>query len=66
MKRPKQRILGVDEWEAIQSKRDGNLFNRIMTKILAKLEKQRVIQVQEAYRTEYHQDPKSNTSTRTS
>jgi hypothetical protein len=40
---------------------NDNLFNRIIAENFSNLEKERVTQVQEAYRTPNHQDQKRNT-----
>jgi hypothetical protein len=52
--------MGV-EGEEIQTKYTDNLFNRIIAENFLNLNKERVIQVQEAYRTSNHQDQKRNT-----
>jgi hypothetical protein len=46
----------VGEGEEIQTKGINNLFNRIIAEKFPNLEKERIIQVQEAYRTPNHQD----------
>jgi hypothetical protein len=46
------------EREVIQTKSIDNLFNRIIAENFPNLEKEIVIQVQEAYRTPKHQDQK--------
>jgi hypothetical protein len=53
--------MGVGEGEEIQTKGIGNIFNRIIAEKFPNLEKERVTQVQEAYRTLTHQDQKRNT-----
>jgi hypothetical protein len=60
MKRSNLQIMGV-EGEEIQTKYTDNLFNRIIAENFLNLNKERVIQVQEAYRTSNHQDQKRNT-----
>jgi uncharacterized coiled-coil protein SlyX len=62
MKRPNIQIMGVEERKEIQTKGIDNLFNRIIAENFPNLEKERVTQVKEAYRTSSHQDPKRNTS----
>jgi hypothetical protein len=52
--------MGI-EGEEIQTKGIDNLFNRIIAKNFPNLEKERVTQVQEAYKTPNHQDQKRNT-----
>jgi hypothetical protein len=61
MKRPNLWITGVEEGEEIQTKVIDNLLNRITTENFPNLEKERVMQVQEAYRTSKHQNQKRNT-----
>jgi hypothetical protein len=56
MKRPNLRIIGVEEGEEIQTKVIDNLFNRITAEDFPNLKKERVTQVQEAYRTLNGQD----------
>jgi hypothetical protein len=51
MKRSNLQIMGIEEGEDIQSKDIENLFNRIIAENFPNLEKERVIQVLEAYRT---------------
>jgi hypothetical protein len=48
--------MGVEEGEEINSKGTDNLFNRIIAEKFPNLKKERVTQVQEAYRTPNHQD----------
>jgi hypothetical protein len=52
--------MGVEE-EEIQTKGIDNLFNRIIAEKFPNFEKERVTQVQEAYRTPNCQDQKRNT-----
>jgi hypothetical protein len=61
MKRPNLRIMGVQEGENIHTKGFDNLFNRIIAENFPNLEKERVTQVQEAYRRPNCQDQKRNT-----
>jgi hypothetical protein len=62
MKRPNLWITGVEEGEGIQTKGTDNLFNKSWK--LLNLEKEKNIQVQEAYRTPNHQEQKKwNTPT---
>jgi hypothetical protein len=51
---------GCRRGKAIQTKGIDNLFNRLITENLPNFEKDRIIQVQEAYRTPNCQDPKRN------
>jgi hypothetical protein len=48
--------LGIKEGEEVQTKGIDNLFNKIIAENFPNLEKERVIQVQEAYRTPNCQD----------
>jgi hypothetical protein len=52
--------MGI-EGEEIQTKGIDNLFNKLIAENFPNLEKERDIQVQEAYRTPNHQDQKRNT-----
>jgi hypothetical protein len=61
MRRPNLQIMGVEEGEEIQTKGIDNLFNRIIAENFPNLEKERVTQMQEVYRTPNHQDQKRNT-----
>jgi hypothetical protein len=54
--------MGIEEGEEIQTKGTDNLFNRIIAENFPNLKKERLTQVQEAYRTPNHQDQKRNTS----
>jgi hypothetical protein len=58
MKRPILQIMGIKEGEEVQTKGIDNLFNKIIAENFPDLEKERVIQVQEAYRTPNCQDKK--------
>jgi hypothetical protein len=60
MKRSNLWTIGVEEREDVQTKGTDNLFHKIIAENFPKLEKDRVIQVQEAYRTPNHQDKKRN------
>jgi hypothetical protein len=60
MKRPNLQIMDVEEGEEIQTKGIDNLFNRLIAENFPNLEKERVTQVQEVYRTPNHQDQKRN------
>jgi hypothetical protein len=53
--------MGVEEGEKIQTKGIANLVNRIIAENFLNLKKERVTQVQEAYRTPNHQYEKRNT-----
>jgi hypothetical protein len=53
--------MGIEEGEETQTKGTDNQFNRIIAENFCNLEKQRVTQVQEAYRTPNCQDQKRNT-----
>jgi chromosome segregation ATPase len=48
IKRPKLRIMGIEEGEEVQAKRIHNIFNKIITENFQNLEKVMPIQVQEA------------------
>jgi hypothetical protein len=53
--------MGIEEGEEIQTKGIDNLFNKIIVENFPNLKKEWVTQVQEAYRTQNHQDHKENT-----
>jgi hypothetical protein len=57
IKRPNLQIMGTEE-EEMQTKGIDNLVNKIITKNFLKLEKEKNVQVQEAYRTPNHQNQK--------
>jgi hypothetical protein len=61
MKRPNLQIMGIEEGEEIQTKGIDNLLNKLIAESFPNLEKERIIQMQEAYRTPSHQDQKGNT-----
>jgi hypothetical protein len=50
--------MGIEKEEEIQTKGINKLFNRITVENFPNLKKERVTQVQEAYRTPNHQDQK--------
>jgi hypothetical protein len=50
IKRPNQRIMGIEEGEEVQAKGIHNIFNKIITENFPTLEKTTLIQVQEASR----------------
>jgi chromosome segregation ATPase len=51
IKRPKLRIVGIEEGEEVQAKRICNIFNKIITENFPNPEKIMPIQVQEVSRT---------------
>jgi hypothetical protein len=53
--------VGVEEREEIQTKGIDNLFYKIITENFPNPDKEKTIQVKEAYRTPIHQDHKRNT-----
>jgi hypothetical protein len=58
IKTPNLSIMDVEKGEEMQTNGIDNLFNNIIPENFPKLEKERDIQVQEAYRTPNHQDQK--------
>jgi hypothetical protein len=58
----KDQIYESEEGEDIQTKGIDNLFNNVIAENFPNIEKERNIQVQEAYRTPNHQDQNRNTS----
>jgi hypothetical protein len=53
--------VDVEEREEIQTKGIDNLFYKIITENFPNPDKEKTIQVKEAYRTPIHQDHKRNT-----
>jgi hypothetical protein len=53
--------MGVEEGEKIQSKGNDNLLNCISSENFPDVTKERISQLQEAYRTPNHQVQKRNT-----
>jgi hypothetical protein len=53
--------MHVEGGQEIQTEGIDNLFNKIIAENFSNLEKERVIQAKEAYRTPNHQDQKRNT-----
>jgi hypothetical protein len=51
IKRPKLRIIGIEEGEEVEAKGNHNIFNKIIIENFPNLEKTMAIQVQEASRT---------------
>jgi hypothetical protein len=62
MRRPNLRIIGVDENEDFQLKGPANIFNKTVEENLPNLKKEMPMNTQEAYRTPYRLDQKSNSS----
>jgi hypothetical protein len=56
IKRPNLKVMGTEEGKEIQAKGIDNISNKIITANVLNLEKERVIQVQEAFRTPNKQD----------
>jgi hypothetical protein len=51
MRRPKLRIIGIDENEDFQLKGPANIFNKIIEENFPNLKKDMPMNIQEAYRT---------------
>jgi hypothetical protein len=62
MRRPNQRIIGVDDNEHFQLKGPANIFNKIIGENLPYLKKEIPMNIQEAYRTPNRLDQKRNFS----
>ena len=62
MRRPNQRLIGVDENEDFQLKGPENIFNKIIEENFLNLKKEMPMNIQEAYRTPNRQDQKRNSS----
>ena len=64
MKRSNLRIIGVKEGEEYQLKGPGNIFNNIIEENFPNLkrERERTMNIQEAYRTPNRLDQKRNSS----
>jgi hypothetical protein len=56
IKRPNQRIRGIEEREEVQTKGIYNIFNKIITENFPTLKKVLPIQIQEAFRTQNRLD----------
>jgi archaeosine-15-forming tRNA-guanine transglycosylase len=61
IKRPKLRIMGIEEGKEIQAKGMRNIFNKIITENFPNLEQTMPIQVQEASRTPNRPNQKRTT-----
>jgi chromosome segregation ATPase len=61
IKRPKLRIMGIEEGEEVKAKGIHNIFNKIITENYPNLEKTTPIQVQEASRTPNRPDQNRTT-----
>ena len=58
MRRPNQRIIGIDENEDFQLKGPANIFNKIIEENFPNLKKEMPMNIQEAYRTPNSLDQK--------
>ena len=58
MRRPKIRIIGLDENEDFQLKGPANIFNKIIDENFPNLKKKMHMNTQEAYRTPNRMDQK--------
>jgi hypothetical protein len=62
MRRPKLKIIGIDENEVLQLKRPENIFNKIIEESYPNLKKEMHMNSQETYRTPNRLDKKINSS----
>jgi chromosome segregation ATPase len=62
MRRPNQRIIGIEESEDSQLKGPVNIFNKITEENFPNLKKEMPMNIQEAYRTPNRLDKKRNSS----
>ena len=62
MRRPNQRIIGVDENENFQIKGLANIFDKIIEENFPNLKKEMPMNIQEAYRTPNRLDQRRNSS----
>jgi hypothetical protein len=62
MRRPKLRIIGIEESEDSQLKGPVNILNKIIEGNIPNLKKEMFINIQEAYRTPNKLDQKRNSS----
>jgi hypothetical protein len=62
MRRPNQRIIGVDENQDFQLKGPVNILNKIIEENLPNLRKEMPMNIQEAYRTPNRLEQKRNSS----
>ena len=63
MKRPNQRIIGIEEGEELQLKGTENIFNKIIKENFPNLKKDMPMKIQEAYRTPNRLNLKSSPTT---
>jgi hypothetical protein len=62
MRRPKVRIIGIEESKESQLKGPVNIFNKIIEENFPNLKKEMPMNIQEAYRTTNRVDQKRNSS----
>jgi hypothetical protein len=62
MRRPKIRIIGIDENEDFQLEGPVNIFNKIIEENFPNLNKEMPINIQEVHRTPNRLDQKRNSS----
>ena len=62
IRRPKLRIIDIDENEDFQLKGPANIFNKIIEENFPNLKKEMPMNIQEAYRTPNRLDQKRNFS----
>jgi hypothetical protein len=62
MRRPNLRIVGINEHEDSQLKRQVNIFNKIIEENFPNLKKEMPMNIKEAYRTPNRLDQKRNSS----
>ena len=62
LRRPKFRIIGIDESKDLQIKGPANIFSKIMEENYPNLKREMPMNIQEAYRTPNRLDQNRNTS----
>jgi hypothetical protein len=62
MRKPKLRIIGIDENKDFQLKGSLNIFNKIIEENFLNLKKEMPMNIKEAYRTPNRLDQKRNSS----
>jgi hypothetical protein len=62
MRRPTQRIIGIEQSEDSQLKGPVNIYNKIIEENFPNLKKEMPMNIQEAYRTLNRLDEKRNSS----
>jgi hypothetical protein len=62
MRKPNQRIIGIDNKEVFQLKEPLNIFNKFIEENFSNIKKEMPMSIEEAYRTPNNLDQKRNSS----